>query len=65
MLIGLLGKMENLGAYYFSGLVLVLVLFIKQQINIKERDKKACFNAFLDNNYVGLVIFLALVLSYL
>lgn len=60
-----IGYMESLTWIYYFALVIVSALFIKQQIEIKEREKKACFKAFLDNNYVGLVIFLALFLNYL
>lgn len=60
-----LGIIEQLGAVYYLGLLMVFILFIKQQIAIKKRDKKACFKAFLDNNQVGFVIFIALFLSYL
>ena len=65
LLLVLLGWMQALNWIYFTGLLLVLALFIRQQIQIKDRNKKACFNAFLDNNYVGLTIFIALFLSYL
>ena len=61
----LLGVTESLSWIYFCTLLIVLVLFIKQQKEIKERNKKACFKAFLDNNQVGFVIFMALFLSYL
>ncbi|PKG37498.1 4-hydroxybenzoate octaprenyltransferase [Psychromonas sp. Urea-02u-13] len=60
-----LGFLEQLGAVYYLGLVVVLILFFKQQIAIKERDKQACFKAFLSNNLVGFVIFIALFLGYL
>ncbi|GLS89632.1 4-hydroxybenzoate octaprenyltransferase [Psychromonas marina] len=60
-----LGFSEQLGAVYYLALLIVLILFIRQQIAIKSRDKKACFKAFLDNNWVGMVIFVALFLSYL
>ncbi|MFT6987356.1 MAG: 4-hydroxybenzoate polyprenyltransferase [Psychromonas sp.] len=65
LLLLLLGWIESLSWIYFSGVCAVLGLFIKQQMMIKERDKKACFKAFLDNNYVGFIIFIALFLSYL
>ena len=65
LLLLLLGAMESLSWTYFCTLLIVLVLFIKQQKEIKERNKKACFKAFLDNNQVGFVIFMALFLSYL
>ncbi len=65
LLLVLLGWLEALNGIYFAGLLLVLVLFIRQQVQIRKREKKACFKAFLDNNYVGLVIFAALFLNYL
>ncbi|WP_028862327.1 4-hydroxybenzoate octaprenyltransferase [Psychromonas aquimarina] len=65
ILLVLVGWIEALNWIYYVGLLIVSALFIKQQIEIKTRDKKACFKAFLDNNYVGLVIFIALFLSYL
>lgn len=60
-----LGILEQLGFIYYLALLIVLVLFIKQQIAIISRDKKACFKAFLDNNWVGMIIFFGLFLSYL
>ena len=60
-----LGFIEQLSVYYYLGLLMALMLFIRQQIAIKHRDKKACFKAFLDNNQVGFVIFVALLLGYL
>lgn len=65
LLLFLLGWMEALNSIYFFGLSIVLALFIRQQLEIKKREKKACFKAFLDNNYVGLTVFAALFLSYL
>lgn len=61
----LLGWVLTLTWVYFSGLIIVAGLFIKQQTRIIDREKKACFKAFLDNNYVGFVVFIALVLNYL
>jgi 4-hydroxybenzoate polyprenyltransferase len=60
-----LGFTEQLGIFYYLALLIVLIMFIKQQIAIKERDKAACFKAFLHNNWVGMVIFFALFVNYL
>lgn len=65
ILLILLGWVLALTWIYFSGLIIVAGLFTKQQIRIIDREKKACFKAFLDNNYVGFVVFIALVLNYL
>ena len=65
ILLVLLGWLQALNWIYFVGLLLVSALFIRQQLQIKEREKKACFKAFLDNNYVGFTVFIALFLNYL
>ncbi|HIC7646671.1 TPA: 4-hydroxybenzoate octaprenyltransferase [Serratia liquefaciens] len=51
------------GAFYWS-LLLAGALFIHQQKQIAGRERDACFKAFLDNNYVGLVLFIGIALSY-
>ena len=59
------GFIENLSFFYYSSLAIAALLFLKQQKQIKDRDTANCFKAFLDNNYVGLVIFCGLILTYL
>ena len=65
LLLMLLGWIESLHWIYFMSLLVVAGLFIRQHLEIKNRDKKACFKAFLDNNYVGLAVFTGLFLSYM
>ncbi len=59
-----IGDELMLGRMYFAGIFLVIGLFIYQQWLIKDREKDKCFSAFLNNNYVGLLIFIALVADY-
>jgi len=40
-------------------------LFLFQQYLIKDRDRKLCFRGFLNNNLVGLLLFVALFIDYL
>ncbi|ABM05152.1 4-hydroxybenzoate octaprenyltransferase [Psychromonas ingrahamii 37] len=65
ILLSLLGWLEDLNWIYFIALLVVGGLFLRQQLQIKNREKTACFKAFLDNNYVGFVIFAGLFLGYL
>jgi 4-hydroxybenzoate polyprenyltransferase len=51
------GVIFNLHSFYYFSLVLVSLLFIYQQWLIRERDRESCFKAFLNNNWVGLIIF--------
>ncbi|NTX80841.1 4-hydroxybenzoate octaprenyltransferase [Serratia proteamaculans] len=59
--VGYLTQMS--GAFYWS-LLLAGALFIHQQKQIASRERDACFKAFMDNNYVGLVLFIGIALSY-
>ncbi len=61
----LIGHQLELSAVYYLGLVIVATLFIYQQFLSRQREPKACLKAFLNNNWVGLVIFASLVLHYL
>ena len=61
----LVGINAELGAGYYVGLTAAAALFVYQQYIMRERDKKGCFAAFLNNNNFGAVIFAGLVLDYL
>lgn len=49
----------NLSYFYYLAVAIVVLLFTYQQILIKDRKPEQCFKAFLNNNWVGMVIFLA------
>ncbi len=59
------GQIEKLGIFYYVGLIIAAGFSIYQQMLIFNRDKKSCFQAFLNNNYFGLVIFLGIFLNFL
>ena len=61
----LAGQAFGLGLYYNASLVVSAVLFGYQQYLIRERKPDACFNAFLNNNWVGMAIFVGVALNYL
>lgn len=60
-----IGVLVERGAIYYVGLVLGSGLFAYQQWLIRAREPKACFDAFLNNNQFGMVIFIGLVIDYL
>lgn len=60
----LAGHQAGLGAFYHAGLVAMATLFVYQQHLIRQRDRDACFRAFLNNNWAGLAIFIGLLLDY-
>ena len=59
----LAGQRFELGTWYYYGLLAAGALFFWQQKLIYNRERNACFKAFLQNNYVGLVIFAGTVLA--
>ena len=61
----MVGQTASLGAYYYFGLLLASGLVLYQQYLIRERQPKACFQAFLNNNWFGAAVFTGLVLDYL
>ncbi len=63
-LLVLVGYLINLGGIYYWSLLLTGTLFIYQQKLIAGRERELCFQAFLNNNYVGLVLFLGIFFSY-
>lgn len=59
------GRLTGLGGWYWLALLGVVGLLIYQQILIRTWDKAACLQAFLNNNWVGAVVFLGIALDYL
>jgi 4-hydroxybenzoate polyprenyltransferase len=60
----LIGQRAELSGFYYAGVVAATVLAIWQQYLIKDREPTRCFEAFLNNNWFGLVLFIGLVLDY-
>ncbi|MGH8135240.1 MAG: 4-hydroxybenzoate octaprenyltransferase [Steroidobacteraceae bacterium] len=61
----LAGDEANLGLWYRASLVAGTVFFAYQQWLIRGRDPDACFRAFNNNHYFGLVVFVGLALDHL
>ncbi|AEE21041.1 4-hydroxybenzoate polyprenyl transferase [Glaciecola sp. 4H-3-7+YE-5] len=51
-----LGQYLHFTLPFYLGVLVAVVLFAYQQRLIYERDRQACFTAFLNNNYVGMAI---------
>jgi 4-hydroxybenzoate polyprenyltransferase len=60
----LIGRDMKLGAWYWVGLGAGAVFFLWQQWLIRNRDPERCFEAFNNNNYFGMVVFLGILLHY-
>jgi 4-hydroxybenzoate polyprenyltransferase len=59
------GRFMGFSVPYYIGLGASLMLVLWQYQLIKKRLKTDCFKAFLQNNWIGLAIFLGLVFQYL
>lgn len=62
--LGLVGQRYELGAIYKVSLLAATALFVYQQYLIAERKPEGCFKAFLNNNYVGMVVFVGITADY-
>ena len=58
------GIQADLGVFYNSGVAMGAVLFLYQQRLIRNREPAACFGAFLNNNWVGALVFAGIVIDY-
>jgi len=59
----LVGWLEQLSSSYFSVLSITGLFFIYQQWLIRHRQRDACFRAFLNNNWVGMLVFAGILFS--
>lgn len=58
------GTWYQLGASYYWSLLVVGALFVFQQHLIRHRERDLCFRAFLNNNYVGMIVTIGLFIAF-
>nr|WP_245662889.1 4-hydroxybenzoate octaprenyltransferase [Endozoicomonas arenosclerae] len=63
--LAMLGHQLELGAVFYLALIAVAALFVYQQLLTSNREREACFKAFLSNHWAGAIIFAGLLVSYL
>ena len=61
----LAGRSMQFGQWYYAGVTGAGLLFLYQQWLIRKRDPAGCLKGFLNNQYVGAVIFAGILLQYL
>ena len=62
-LLCLIGWLEQLSPSYYLLLLLACGFFVYQQWLIRHRQREACFRAFLNNNWVGMCVFIGIILA--
>ena len=60
----LVGRNMHYGSWYRGAVLAAAVLFVWQQWLIRTRDPGGCLRAFVNNQYVGLVVFVGILLEY-
>ncbi len=60
----LAGRMLNMGDWYYAGLIAGAIFFVYELWLIRARDRAACFQAFLNNHYFGMSVFIGILLNY-
>ena len=60
----MIGRNAELGGFYYTGVLLATGLAVWQQYLIQHRQPAQCFQAFLNNNWFGLVLFAGVFLEY-
>ena len=61
----IIGMTQGYGLWYQLPMLGVAGLFLYQQYLIKDREPANCFKAFLNNNYVGAIWFVAVLMQFL
>lgn len=63
-LLMIVGAREHFSLIYFTSLFFAGLLFLYQHFLMRKREPEKCFQAFLNNHWVGLLIFLGIILSF-
>jgi 4-hydroxybenzoate polyprenyltransferase len=58
------GNRAGLGGWYYASLGIAAILMAYHQWLARDRNRDGCFRAFRLNHYVGMVVFIGIVLHY-
>ena len=61
----LVGRAAGMRGWYAAGLGVGAIFFLRHLIMIRKRDRQRCFDAFLNNHYFGMAVFIGIALDYL
>jgi 4-hydroxybenzoate polyprenyltransferase len=59
-----IGNMAELGYWYYASVALAGILMAWHQWIAGDRQPAACFRVFLHNHYIGMIVFIGIVLHY-
>jgi 4-hydroxybenzoate polyprenyltransferase len=64
LLLGYMGQLLSLGSFFYIGLLVMASLFVYQAIITRNRDRDACFKAFLNNHWASFAVWIGLVIEF-
>ena len=62
--LSLIGVRAELGPWYYASIGVAAILMAYHQWLARERDPDGCFRAFRHNHYIGMVVFIGILLHY-
>ncbi len=65
MMMIVIGQWQQMNLAYYTGLIVATGLISYQYALIRNHERALCFKAFLHNNWVGMVVFVGIVLDFL
>ena len=64
-LLGFIGNLFDLGNLFYFSILASAMLFLRQQFLIRNKEPGSCLKAFLENNYIGGILFLGIAINHL
>ncbi len=61
----LVGRAAGMHGWYAAGLLVGAIFFARHLFMIRDRNRQRCFEAFLNNHYFGMAVFIGIALDYL
>ncbi|MDG2376218.1 MAG: 4-hydroxybenzoate octaprenyltransferase [Woeseiaceae bacterium] len=59
-----IGDMAELGSWYYGAVFIAAILMGYHQWLVRDRNPAGCFAAFLHSHYIGMIVFIGIVLHY-
>ena len=59
-----IGNMAELGFWYYASIGTAAIFMAYHQWLARDRQASGCFKAFLHNHYIGMIVFIGIVLHY-
>ncbi|MFC0337484.1 4-hydroxybenzoate polyprenyltransferase [Kushneria avicenniae] len=63
MLLAVVGRLAGLDGFYWAALAAIAIIFVHQQRLCRTRSREGCFQAFLNNHWVGILLFAGIALA--